>query len=322
MDRRHFLTSLAGALAGPLGAGAQQAGKVYRIGFLVMARNPGVETAFPRGLAELGYREGQDISIEWRSAEGREERLPTLAAELVRLGVDVIVAAGPEARTASMKATSTVPIVTVGGTDPVAEGWAQSFARPGGNVTGLTVTFPDLITKKLALLKELIPSVARVVVLFHSSSNEAEFMTTARNAGRVLGIDIHIIEVRSPVDFDNAFRQITQIRPQAVSVSETAMMFAHRGDLAERARKIRLPAMGEWRPSAIAGYFASYGADLADLLRRTAIHVDKVLKGIRPGDLPIERPTKLDFVINLKTAKILGLTIPPSLLARADQVIE
>ena len=184
------------------------------------------------------------------------------------------------------------------------------------------MTFPDLIAKKLALLKELIPSVARVVVLFHSSSNEAEFMTTARNAGRVLGIDIHIIEVRSPVDFDNAFRQITQIRPQAVSVSETAMMFAHRGDLAERARKIRLPAMGEWRPSAIAGYFASYGADLADLLRRTAIHVDKVLKGIRPGDLPIERPTKFDFVINLKTAKVLGLTIPPSLLARADQVIE
>jgi putative ABC transport system substrate-binding protein len=326
VDRRHFLlTSLAGVLAAPLAAEGQEAGKVPRVGFLVMARNPGVENAFPEGLVQLGYREGRDIAIEWRSADGRQERLPQLAAELLRLGVGVIVAGGPEARIAAMKATSTIPIVAIGGTDPVAEGWAKSLARPGGNVTGLTVTFPDLNTKQVQLLKETIPEVVRVAVLFHSAtgaSPEIEFITATRNAARALGADIQIIEVRTAADFDGAFRQMIQGRRQAVIVTETAMMFAHRADIAERARRSRLATVGQWRPSADAGYLVSYGADLGDLLRRAAIYVDKILKGARAGDVPIERPTKFELVINLKTAKALGLTIPPSLLLRADQVIE
>jgi putative ABC transport system substrate-binding protein len=327
MDRRRFLlTSLAATVTTPVAAGAQRGGKIARVGFLVMARNPGVESAFPRGLAELGYVEGRDVIIEWRSADGRSDQVAALAAELVQSNADVIVAAGPEARIAAMKATATIPIVAVGGGDPVAEGWAASLARPGGNVTGFTATHPGLIVKKLELLKELIPGLSRVAVMWDPDAIRASVRvastTAMRAAARSLRLDVRLIEVRGPADFDAAFRQAVQDRRQALSVNETAMVFAHRADIAELALRSRLPTIGEWRLSASAGFLVSYGADLSDLLRRAASHVDRILKGSRPGALPIERPTKFELVINLKTAKALGLTIPASLLARADQVIE
>jgi putative ABC transport system substrate-binding protein len=327
MNRRHFLlTSLAGVLAVPREAGAQKEGKVARVGFLVMARNPGVESAFPRGLAELGYLEGRDVTIEWRSADGRVHQLEVLASELVRSGVDVIVAGGPEARIAAMKAAPTVPIVVVGGSDAVAEGWAASLARPGGNVTGLTVTYPEILGKQLELLTELMPGLSRVAVIRDPDAISPQVHLTQKSviqtAARSRRVSIDFIEVRSPSDLDAAFRRAVQDRRQAVMVIETAMIFAHRAEIVELAHRSRLPTIGQWRPSASAGFLATYGADLSDLLRRSARHVDRILKGVKPADLPIERPTKFDFVINLKTAKALGLTIPPPLLARADQVIQ
>ncbi len=326
MDRRTFIAGGLSILAGSLTAEAQREGKVARVAFLVMARNPGIESAFPSGLAELGYVEGRDVIIEWRSADGRSDQLGALAAEVVQLGAEVIVAGGPEARIAAMKATATIPIVVVGGSDPVAEGWAASLARPGGNVTGFTVTYPELIGKKLELLKQLIPGLSRVAVLRDPDalppSARVESTSAMRTAARSLRLDVQVIEVRGPADFGAAFRQAIQDRRQALIVVETAMLFAHRADIAERARSAKLPTIGEWKLSASAGFLVSHGADLSDLLRRAAIHVDRILKGAKPGTLPIERPTKFELVINLKTAKALGLRIPPSLLLRADQVIE
>ena len=326
MDRRTFIAGGLSILAGPLTAEAQREGKVARIGFLVMARNPGVEGAFPSGLAELGYVQGRDVIIEWRSAEGHTDRLAALAAEMVQLGAEVIVAGGPEARIAAMNATATIPIVVVGGVDPVAEGWAASLARPGGNVTGFTVTYPELIGKKLDILKQLIPGLSRVAVISDPDaippSARLASTTAMRTAAHSLRLDVKVIEVRGPADLNAAFRQAIQDRRQALVVAETAMLFAHRADIAERARSAQLPTIGEWKPSASAGFLVSHGADLSDLLRRAAIHVDRILKGAKPGTLPIERPTKFELVINLKTAKALSLTIPPPLLLQADQVIE
>jgi putative ABC transport system substrate-binding protein len=304
-------------------AEAQPAKKVPQVGFLVMARNPGVEDAFPRGLRDLGYVEGRDIVIEWRSADGASNRMPALAAQLVGLGVDIIVAAGPEARRAAMDATSATPIVVVGGSDPVAEGWATSLAHPGANATGFTVTHPEMNGKKLELLRETIPGLARVALIWDASgSGSPSLIESARTTARSLGLDLQIIEVRQPTELEGAFRQAIRSRRQAVSVVETAMVFAHRAEIAERARKSQLPAIGEWKPSANAGFLMSYGADLGDLLRRAATYVDKILKGAKPADLPVEQPTKFEFVINLKTARALGLRIPKSVLARADQLIE
>jgi putative ABC transport system substrate-binding protein len=306
----------------PLDSEAQPAaGKMPRVGFLVMARNPGIEDAFPRRLTELGYVEGRDVMLEWRSAEGRSDRMPALAAQLVQLGVDLIVAAGPEARLGAMSATSTIPIVVVGGSDPVAEGWAKSLARPGGNVTGLTVTHPDLAGKKLELLKETIPGLTRVAVISDATS-ASQFRASTQTAAHSLGLDVTIIEVRQFGDLEGAFRQAVRDRRQAVSMVETAMIFAHRAEIAELARKSRLPMIGEWQPSASAGFLMTYGADLGDLLRRAGTYVDKIIKGAKPGDLPVERPTKFEFVINLKTARAIGLTIPPAVLSRADQIIQ
>jgi putative ABC transport system substrate-binding protein len=325
IDRRMFIAMSAIAiLVAPLVGEGQPAGKVPRVGFLVMARNLGVEEAFPRGLRDLGYVEGRDIVIEWRSAEGRNDRMPGLAAQLIQLGVDIIVAGGPEARQEAMKATSTTPIVVVGGSDPVDEGWAVSLARPGGNVTGFTVTHPEMSAKKLELLKEMIPGLSRVAVIWDPgrARSPSTQRTSMRTAARSLGLDLQFIEVRQPADLEGAFRQALRDRRQAVSVVETAMVFAHRTEIAERARKDRLPTIGEWKLSASAGFLVSYGTDLSDLLRRAATYVDKILKGAKPGDLPVEQPTKFELVINLKTAKALGLTIPQTVLGRADQVIE
>jgi putative ABC transport system substrate-binding protein len=326
MNRRTFIAGIFAVAAVPLTAEAQRESSVARIGFLVMARNLGVESAFPNGLAELGYVQGRDVIIEWRSADGRTDHLAALAAELVQLGVKVIVVGGPEARIAAMKATARIPIVVVGGVDPVAEGWAASLALPGGNVTGFTVTYPELIAKKLELLKRLIPGLSRVAVLRDPDaipdSARVESTTAMQTAARALGLDVKVIDVRGQTDFDAAFRQAIQDRRQALVVSETAMLFAHRAEIADRARSAQLPTIGEWKPSAVSGFLVSHGADLSDLLRRAAIHVDRILKGAKPGTLPIERPTKFELVINLNTAKALGLSVPPSLLLQADQLIE
>jgi len=307
----------------PRAATAQPVKKVPQVGFLVMARNPGVEDAFPRGLRDLGYVEGRDIVLEWRSAEGRSDRMPALAAQLVQLGVAVIVAAGPEARRAAMETTSTTPIVVVGGSDPVAEGWAASLAHPGANATGFTATHPEMNGKKLELLRETIPGLVRVALIWDlSGAGSSSLIESSRTTARSLGLDLQIIEARQPTDLESGFRQAIRNRRQAVSVVETAMVFAHRTEIAERARKARLPTIGEWKPSAKAGLLMSYGADLSDLLRRAATYVDKILKGAKPADLPVEQPTKFELVINMKTAKALGLTIPQSILLRADEIIQ
>ena len=212
----------------------------------------------------------------------------------------------------------------MGGSDPVGEGWAASLARPGGNVTGLTVTHAEMTGKKLEILKVTIPGLSRVVVLANLSrtASASPFRAPLQTAARSLSLHVTIIDVQRPSDLESAFRQAVRDRRQAVSVVETAMVFAHRAEIAELARKSRLPMIGEWQSSASAGFLMSYGADLSDLLRRAATYVGKILKGAKPGDLPVERPTKFEFVINLKTAKAIGVTIPPGVLSRADQVIQ
>jgi ABC-type uncharacterized transport system substrate-binding protein len=309
-----------GLLAAPLIAEAQPAGKTPRVGFLVMARNPGVESSFPRGLRDRGYVEGRDVIIEWRDAEGRNDRVPALAADLVRLGVDIIVAAGPEARDAALRATATIPVVVVGSVDPVAEGWAASLARPGGNVTGLTVTMPELEAKRLQLLTEMIPGLSRLGVLRAPLGGlERRRLSTV---ARALGITVHVLMVQHPDDLTRALDEAVRERAQALDVAETAMLYAHRTRIADLAARRRLPTAGLFRQSAEAGFLVTYGVDISDLLHRAAIYVDKILRGAKPADLPVEQPTKFELVINLKTAKALGLTIPQSLLLRADQVIE
>jgi putative ABC transport system substrate-binding protein len=322
MDRRRFLlTSLAGALAGPLAAGAQ-AGKIYRIGVLANVSG-GAWGAFIQGLRDLGYVEGQNITIEFRSSEGRYERLPDLAAELVRLKVDVIVAPANENVVVARQATRTIPIIMAGSFDPVESGLVASLARPGGNVTGLSFRAPEIEGKRLELLKEIAPRVSRVAVLsnptnraIHSSLAEVEV------AARSLGVQVQILEARGPDEFQGAFAAMTRERAGALLVFPDGMFLLHRTRIADLAAKSRLPAMYGVREFVDAGGLVSYAPSLRDNLRRAATYVDKILKGAKPGDLPVEQPTKFDLIINLKTARALGLAITPSLLARADQVIE
>jgi ABC-type uncharacterized transport system substrate-binding protein len=320
MDRRAFVSGITlGFLAAPLAAGAQQAGKTFRIGFLVVARNPGVESNFPRGLLDLGYVEGRDVVIEWRDAGGHNDRLVALATDLVRRGVDVIVAAGPEAREAARKATTMIPIVVVGSSDPVAEGWAESLARPGGNVTGLTVTMPALAAKRWQLLTEIVSGLSRLALLRGPLLADPPDQAAARSLGIQL---LRLPTVEGPDDVALAINEAVRQKAQAIDVVEGATVFAQRTRIANLALSRRIPTLGIFRLSAEAGFLITYGVDVGDLLRRAAIYVDKIFKGAKPGNLPVEQPTKLELVINLKTAKALGLTIPPSLLQRADQVIE
>ena len=321
IDRRAFIGVLSGSfLAAGLAAEAQQAGRLRRIGFLVGARNPGVESSFPRGLLDLGYVEGRDVVIDWRDAGGHNDRLPALAADLIGRGVDVIVAAGPEAREVARRATTTIPIVVVGSSDPVAEGWAERLARPGGNVTGLTVTMPGLDSKRWQLLAQSISGLSRLALL---RGPLREPTPPEQAASRQLGIQLlKLPTVEGPDDVALAINEAVRQKAQAIDVVEGATVFAHRARIAKLALSRRIPTLGLFRLSAEAGLLMTYGADVADLLRRAAIYVDKIFKGVKPADIPIEQPTKFELAINLKTAKALGLTIPPSLLQRADQVIE
>src|SRR5262245_33962874 len=328
MDRRRFLlmTSLAGAVASPLAAEAQQAAKVARIGYLASNLTPRFQEAFRQGLRDLGYVEGRNLVIEDRNAGGKPERLPALAAELVALKVDLIVATSTPAALAAKQATRTLPIVFTAVADPITGGLVTSLARPGGNVTGLSVLAPELVGKQLELLKQAIPAVSRVAVLWEpivvGKDVERNMLKEADAAARALRMRPQFVEARGPANLDRAFSDMTRARAEAVAVLTGSMLFIQRGRLVDLAAKSRLPAVYPWREGVDAGGLMAYGPDLADLLRRVATYVDKILKGTKPADLPVEQPTKFELVINLKTAKALGLTIPPSLLARADEVIE
>ncbi len=323
--RRAFIGTLAGALAAPLVAEAQAPAKVPRIGFLSpLSRtdDPRLE-AFLQGLRELGYVEGQTIAIEYHFAEGRPERLPALAAELVRLKVDVIVTAAPAASEAAKQATSTIPIVFGVAGDPVAVGLVASLARPGGNITGLASIAPEVVGKQLELLKEVAPKVSRVAILQNPSNpGHPVVLRQAESAARALGVQLHIVEARIPSEIEAAFAAMRSHRAGGVLVLRDALFLAQRTQIAALAAKSRLPAVYGFREQAEAGGLMAYGANVSLMYWRAATYVDKILKGARPADLPVEQPTKFELVINLKTAKALGLTIPPSLLQRADEVIQ
>ena len=329
MDRRRFLlSSLVGALAAPLAAEAQQpAGKVYRIGLLSNAASNGpqpISEGFRQGLREHGWVEGQNILIDYRFAENRNDRLPTLAAELVRLKVDIIIAMATPATAAAKNATRTIPIVMVGIGDPVGNGFVTSLARPGGNVTGSTYSGAamEIFAKQLELLVEAVPKVSRVAILSNPTNrNHPAWMKEIKDASRSLGVQLQLLEASGPNEFDGAFAAMARQRAEALLLLADSLFIAHPTRLAALVAKYRLPTLG-YRELVEAGALVSYGPSLSDLGRHAATYVDKILKGVKPADLPVEQPTKLELVINLKTARALGLTIPPSLLARADQVIE
>jgi putative ABC transport system substrate-binding protein len=329
MKRREFIALLSGAaVAWPLGASAQQAAKVPRIGYLSgnLAANPHTREAFLQGLRDLGYVEGRNLEIEYRDVEGKYERLPALAAELVALKVDVILAAGTPQPLAAKQATRTIPIVFAGAADPVGSGLITSLARRGRNVTGLSLLLPELVGKCLEQLKQAVPGVSRVAVLWQPGGSgeltEKDMLKGAEVAGRALGVRLQFVEARGPADFDRAFSDMTRARAGALTVLASNMILGERRRLADLAAKNRLPAVYPLREFVDAGGLMAYGPDLADMFRRAATYVDKILKGAKPGDLPVEQPTKFELVINLKTAKALGLPIPPVLLARANEVIE
>ena len=329
MHRRAFISTLAGGLlAAPLAAEAQQAVKVPRIGYLAANLPTGrhLLEAFRQGLRDLGYVEGRNLVIEYRDAEGKLERLPALAAELVALKVDVIVAPTTPATVAAKQATKTIPIVFAAGTDPVMDGLVTSLARPGGNVTGLSSLGPELVGKRLELLKQAVPGVDRVAVLWLPGAlgerTDKEMLTGADVAARALGVRLQFVEARGADEFARAFSDMSSARAGALAVLPSNRFLREHRRLVDLAAENRLPAVYTSREFVDAGGLMSYGANLADLNRRAATYVDKILKGAKPGDLAVEQPTKFELVINLKTAKALGLTIPQSVLARADEVIQ
>jgi ABC-type uncharacterized transport system substrate-binding protein len=329
MRRRKFITLLGGAVTWPLAARAEQAAKVARIGYLStnLASSPHHHEAFRQGLRDLGYVEGRNVVIEYRDAEGKIERHPALVAELVALKVDVIVVAGSTltARTAK-QATSTLPIVFIAVGDPVGSGLVTSLARPGGNVTGLSAISPELVGKCLELLKQAVPGVDRVAVLWVPGAlgehTDKDMLKGAEVARRALGVQLQFVDARGLENFDRAFSDMTSARAGGLTVLPSARLLREHRRLVDLAAKNRLPAVYTSREFVDAGGLMAYGANLADLYRRAATYVDKVLKGAKPADLPVEQPTKFELVINLKTAKALGVTVPPTLLAIADEVIE
>jgi putative ABC transport system substrate-binding protein len=309
----------------PLAADAQQAGKVWRIGWLVYG-SPSPESSLVldeglrQGLRDLGYIEGKNIAIEYRYAEGRPERLPGLAADLVRLKVDLIIAPGDMAKVAR-EATGTIPIVMMSSNDPVRAGYVASLAQPGGNVTGVTFIFDELAGKRLELLKEAVPAITRVAVLWNPTHVDNEFREM-QAAARALGIQLQSLELRAPSELDGAIQAASRGRAEALTVAPSRLTAFLRRRIIELAAKARLPVISGWREFAEAGGLLTYGPNRSEGARRAAAYIDKILKGAKPADLPVEQPTRFELVINLKTAKALGLTIPQSVLIRADQVIQ
>ena len=329
MQRREFIGLIGGAAAWPLAARAQQpAGRVYRVGYLsIGAREQTLYAtkAFEEGLRSLGYRIGENVVIEYRFANAEIERLPALAADLVRIGVDIIIAAGGNPATdAAMKATTIIPIVMTTVVDPVSAGIVASLARPGGNVTGLAVDAGgEILGKRFELLKETLPNLSRVGILFNPDvAVNRSRLTSMAEPARVLGLTLVPVEARGLNALEQAFAIMVKERAQAFVVQGDSVTFNYRGQIAEMALRNRLPAASVQRELAEAGFFLSYGADLRDLYRLSAFFVDRIFRGAKPADLPVEQPTRFELVINLKTAKALGIDVPPSVLARADEVIE
>jgi putative ABC transport system substrate-binding protein len=326
MDRRAFVAGAVSVLAGPLVAWAQPVGHIpARIGYLGYGNStaPGEQLkAFRQGLRDLGWIEGQTVVIEYRWAEGQLERLPALAAELVRVRCDVIVVAGTQGIQAARQATSRIPIV-IGAllVDPVGPGFVTSLAHPGGNITGLSSEYEAIVTKQVQLLTEAVPRLARLVLLRYAPGVQGPTAAAAA-AADTLGLRFRVLEVKEAAELEGAFRIARDEHAQAIHVLPSPFFDTHRHLLAQLAARYRLPAMYEFREYVQDGDLMSYGVSLPDMFRRAASFVDRILKGAKPGDLPIEQPTKFELVINLKTAKALGLTIPPSVLARADEVIQ
>ena len=325
ISRRTFLLTSVGFLAGPLAAGAQPPAGVPRIGFLFYG-SPGPSPeldAFRQGLRELGRVEGQNIVIEYRFGGGRVERLPELAAELARLKPDIIVTPGTPASLAAKRATSTIPIVFAGVADAVGAGLVATLARPGGNITGLTGISAELGGKRLELLKEVTPNASRVAVLYNPADRANVLVLKGlQESARALGLTLQPLEVRKPGEFESAFVAMTRKRAQVLFVAAGVLSTEHRKTIVDLAAKSRIPAMWGDREFVEAGGLMSYAVNFYDQVRRAATYVDKILKGAKPADLPVEQPTKFELVINLKTAKALGLTIPQSLLLQVDQIIE
>jgi len=333
MQRRMFIAGAVSVLAAPLAAEAQQVGKAFRLGFLLAGAADGSRAPdflsltrykpFLDGMRELGYVYGEHFSVETRSAQGRLERLPSLATELLDLKVDVILVPSTPHVLAAKNATSTVPIVMTVPGDPVGDGLVASLARPGGNLTGLTLAVVELSGKRLEILKEALPRLRRVAVLTDPGfgQNERGFAET-QAAAHMLGVQVQRVEVRQASELKAGFAAAARSRADGVVVQSHGLYFDHREQIADLAIRHRLPTIFSFREHVDAGGLMAYGANLPDLTRRAAAYVDKILKGANPADLPVEQPTKWEFVINLRTAKALGLTIPPSVLARADELIQ
>ena len=326
MTKRIIFLALCSLLLAPCSAvEAQQPAKFFRIGFL-SPFSPSATAlwhqAFLQGLRDLGWVEGKNLSIEYRYAEGRRDRLPDLVADLVRLKVDIIVASVNTDALVAKKATRTIPIVMASAGDPVATGLVDSLARPGGNITGLSQMAPEMAGKRLELLKEIVPKLSRVAVLWNpqgttSTLNWKELQLPARE----LGVKLHSLEVQSLNDFDKAFKDATKARAGALSIMPDQLFAGNLRRIADLAVKSRLPSIFHLSEFADSGGVVGYGPDRPDQFRRAASYVDKILKGAKPADLPVEQPTKFEFIINLRAAKQIGLTIPPNVLARADRVI-
>ena len=327
MNRRAFIASGGAAiLVAPLAAEAQQATKVTPIGYLSfpsLSANAARIEAFRQGLRELSYVEGKNIVIEWRSADGKGDRLPALAAELVRLKVAVIVTSGGAPTRRAKEATSTIPIVMTNDPDPVGDGFVASLARPGGNITGLSTFAPELSGKRLEILREVVPKLSRVAVLGSSgATGYAQTLKEIEPAAKAFKMQLQFLDILHANDIETAFRAASEGRAQGVLTLNSGILGSQRAQIAELAVKNRLPVMYHQGDFVEAGGLMFYGVNVPDLNRRAASYVDKILKGAKPADLPIERPTKFELVINMKTAKALGLTIPQSVLLRADHVIE
>jgi len=328
MDRRVFITIVGGSIiAGPLAVKAQQVSKLPRIGVLAAgfpATSSHAAAALEQGLREHGYVEGQSIVVERRFGEARPERMSDMAAELVRMKVDLIVASTDAAIAAVKQRTRTIPIVMINSTDPVGTGFVASLARPGGNVTGLSSVSPELSAKRLEVLKEVVPGLSRVAIMWNPEVRGAvlDYKETEA-AARLLRVQLQSVEVSRADDLDQAFSAIARGRADALVIPPiNAVLFANRGQVAARAQRNRIPSMAGQREYVDAGGLMAYGPSIPDAWRRAAVLVDKILKGAKPADLPVEQPTKFELVINLKTAKALGLTVPPTLYAFANEVIE
>ena len=322
--RRTFLTGSFALLAAPLGVEAQQASKVNRVGVLsIDAPPPGLIERFREGLHELGYVEGKNVVIELRNAGGSIERLSVMADDLVNRKVDVILTVNTAAAQAAKRSTATIPIVVTRVADPIKSGLVTSLARPDGNVTGLSFLPEDVAAKHLQLLKEVLPTISRVAHLWYVDNPGSEIvLNTIKSSSAELGMTLILLPVRAPTDFVRAFEAARRGRAEALTVTDDAMVTRHRRHILELAAKQSLGVISFYRDVVEAGGLMAYGANPPAIYRRAGYYVAKILNGAKPSDLPIEQPTKFDLVINLKTAKALGLTIPPSLLLRADEVIE